>query len=420
MSRKIFFSILVLTIFLILGALLWWFFFLQKPTPGTTTPPKNTGFFPFGTSGQGGQTTSGNPGATTTAGGQQNIPLPQLRLISSVPVAGATTLTNPKTGETLIRYVERATGHIFETTAALPTLQRLTNTTIPKVEEALFVEDGSAVILRYLKDDTDTVESFYGAMTQKSAAGEGTTSEAQLLGTFLPENITGLSVSPDTKKIFYLTKEGPGSVGNITNPDGTKKAQIFASPVTEWLPSWPEQKTIALTTKPASGVPGYLYFLNTSSGALDVVLRKKLALTTLVHPTTRAVLFSDNDAGKNLSLHLSINTPDKKTSTLSLATFPEKCAWSQLSPDVLYCAVPKQGVQGEYPDLWYQGVASFADAIWKVNTKTGETTMLSGLDEEKNGKIDVVNLFLDKNEQFLFFTNKNDLKLWSLKITSGF
>jgi len=114
-------------------------------------------------------------------------------------------------------------------------------------------------------------------------------------------------------------------------------------------------------------------------------------------------------------LHL-FTAGKKITGTLSLTTFPEKCAWSEISPDVLFCAVPKNSVQGEYPDLWYQGVASFADAIWKINTKTGETTMLSNLDEEKNGKIDVINPFLDKNEQFIFFTNKNDSKLWSLKL----
>lgn len=415
-------TILILFSLILIGLIvfLWWFFFLQKkPAVSTTTPTPSNEFLPFGRGGGSGvaPTNPTGPGATTSAQIQngQTAPITQLRLISSVPIAGATTIADPKTGQTLIRYVERATGHIFETTTISGTAQRLTNTTIPKVEEALFVEDGSAIILRYLKDDGDTVESFYGKITQKSIVGQGTSTEAELLGAFLPENITGLAVSPDTKKIFYLVRDGQGSLGNIANPDGTKKTLLLTSPVAEWLPLWPEQKTIVLTTKPASDVGGYAYFLNSSSGILDLILQKILALTTLVNPSTHTVLFSQNDAGKNLSLNLLMS--DKKTTIgLSVATFPEKCVWSTISPDVAYCAAPKAGVQGDYPDLWYQGVASFTDALWKINTKTGETTQLSTFDETKNVGIDVIQPFLDKKEQFIFFTNKKDSTLWSMRL----
>lgn len=399
---------------IILGALLWWYFFLQQSAPGTTAPTQNKGFFPFGIGGGAGGSAPGGASATTTPGGQSQAPLPRLRLISSVPVAGATTLIDQKTGETLIRYVERATGHVFETTTASPTARRLTNTTVPKVTEALFVEEGNAVILRYLKDDTDTVENFYGKILP-GGEESGVTKEAQLQGVFLAENITRIAVSPDTKKIFYLTENKDGSLGTIVNPDGTKKIELLVSPIAEWLPLWPDQKTIALTTAPASAVEGYLYFLNASSGTLDPLLQKILALTTLTNPATHAVLFSRNNAGNNLSLHLYAPV-ERKTTVLSVATFPEKCAWSSISPDVLYCAVPKGLVAGEYPDLWYQGVASFADALWKINTKTGETTLLSGLDEKAHEKTDVINPFLDKNERFFFFTNKNDSTLWSLRL----
>ena len=64
---------------------------------------------------------------------------------------------------------------------------------------------------------------------------------------------------------------------------------------------------------------------------------------------------------------------DKSYTGETLETLPEKCVWSKADASIFYCAVPENiPADNIYPDVWYQGLMSFSDAIWKVNIKTGE------------------------------------------------
>lgn len=417
-SKKVF--IVLFVILLAGGSLLAWYAYLQRntKTPGGSPVSGLLDFFPFG---RGGETTTTGGGAEDGEGtegveGGEEAPLNRLRLVAASPVAGATTREDSATKETLIRYVDRATGHIFETSALRAATRRVTNTTIPRLQEALFVENGEGVLLRYLKDDTETIVTFYGKVTPRTLT-EGSVSEieAELKGFFLPENIRHLAVSPDTKKIFFLTERSRGATGSVANPDGTRKTDIFSSPATEWIVSWPEQKKLLMSTKPAFDVFGYAYLLDADSGALGSIVRKLPALTVLAHPSLQSVLLSQGGQETATALKL-LTVPTGIISELRVETLPEKCVWSSANKDVLYCAVPRGGMRGEYPDLWYKGITSFSDDVWKINTTTGEADVFFDLEEEAQGSIDVLHPFLDAKEAFLFFTNKNDLSFWSLRL----
>lgn len=84
--------------------------------------------------------------------------------------------------------------------------------------------------------------------------------------------------------------------------------------------------------------------------------------------------------------------------------------------DIIYCAVPQDIAFGDYPDAWYQGLISFTDDFWRINTKTGETRLLARLNELSDESIDVTNPVLSTNEDYLIFNNKKDLSLWGLKL----
>src|SRR3989344_663467 len=89
--------------------------------------------------------------------------------IVNAPVAGATVFK--KGSQVVVRYAERATGHIYDiylpTTASSTIFEtvRVTNNTLPKIYEAHFRPDGSAVIFRSLKDDSDTIENISLTLT---------------------------------------------------------------------------------------------------------------------------------------------------------------------------------------------------------------------------------------------------------------
>ena len=85
-------------------------------------------------------------------------------------------------------------------------------TVIPKVYEAYFGNHGQSVIMRYLKANGKTIETFVGTLPKELLGGD-TTENNEVKGVFLPDNIQDISISPDTTKIFYLWSSG-GSLGD--------------------------------------------------------------------------------------------------------------------------------------------------------------------------------------------------------------
>ena len=73
-----------------------------------------------------------------------------------------------------------------------------------------------------------------------------------------------------------------------------------------------------------------------------------------------------------------------------------------------------------------QGKVQFSDNLWKTDFDTGRISIVYQFDIETNiflGQesvgIDIINPFLDELEEYIFFTNKQDGSLWSLKLESG-
>ncbi|MFZ1020156.1 MAG: hypothetical protein WAN61_04210, partial [Minisyncoccia bacterium] len=317
----------------------------------------------------------------------KNVPVPVPSLpASAAPIptsATGTVSTKAKVGTgtpqppltefaPALRYVARADGNIYETFADNVDERKFSGTVIPEIYEARFGNTGLSVVMRYLKTTgEETVETFLGALP-KEYLGADTTTVNNVTGSFLPENITSVSVSPDDSSLFYLFNSGNNFNGNIAgvilNLMTNKKTQIFNSPFSEWLPNWPSANIITLTTKPASGIPGYMYEMSASGKNFNEVLGGINGLTTLASPDGKLILYADD----SLSLFV-YNTNTKTSDLLGVKTLPEKCVWSGAS-DAIYCAVPKSIVPGAYPDAWYKGEVSFNDQFWKIDLTTGTTT----------------------------------------------
>jgi len=400
--------------------------FGTRPTPPTVTPPVDvSGYTP--------------PESSPTAS--------KLMKISTMPIAGFTVFSKERlkevpvapavpTTETLptttkktkkvaptspptefaeaLRYVAKATGNIYQTFVDKIEERKFSTTVIPKVYDAYFGNHGESVAMRYLKTDGNTIETFVGNLP-KELLGADTTANNEIKGSFLPDNVEDISVSPDTSKIFYLFDSQNSSrgnmVGTILNFSNNKKVQIFDSPFTEWLSGWPNNNMITLSTKPSGEALGYMYTTDSAGNNLSKILGDINGLTTLASPSGKLILYADN----NLSLGI-YHTDTRNSDILSLKTLPEKCVWGQVS-DVVYCAVPKLASAGEYPDTWYRGEVSFNDQLWKIDVKTGNATMIADSATIAGGEeIDGTKLTLDENENYLFFINKKDSFLWGLKL----
>lgn len=308
-----------------------------------------------------------------------------------------------------LRYVDKTTGNIYQTFADKIEERKFSTTIIPKVHEAYFGNRGGSVVMRYLKEDGRTIETFVGALPKELLGGDAIGNN-EIKGSFLPNNVKDMSVSPDGSKIFYLFNSGDSMIGTILNLLNNKKIQIFDSPFTEWLSFWPNNNVITLSTKPSHDVPGYVYTINSAGKNLSKILGDINGLTTLGSPSDKLILYGDN----NLSLNV-YRTDLKNSDVLGVRTLPEKCVWSKGS-DAIYCAVPKSIVSGEYPDTWYQGEISFNDQFWKMDIKTGNATLLLDPATITREEVDGIKLALDEDENYLFFVNKKDSFLWKLEL----
>ena len=361
--------------------------------------------FPFGKSG-GSDSTQKRATTTDPNSNDGSLPVPKLRQISPNPVAGAISIKESE--DTIIRFVERETGNVFDTTTKSLEQTRISNTTIPRIQDAMWVGGGEALVIRYFDEEDENVESFYAELTDGSEE-----EEKSLVGSFLKRNIYGLTYSDSKNKIFYLEKSLGGGVGTISNPDGERSVRILNYPISQWLSQWVGGNTISLTTKPSHETAGYMYFLNSSTESFRKIFGGKNGLTTKVDPGIDFAIYSES-LGSNIIFGVkNLNTAEE--TVLPVKTLPEKCVWSENNSGVVYCAVPNGISSGEYPDMWYQGLVSFSDSIWKIDINSGSADILIDIESENRSDIDAIKLELTEDEDYLLFINKKDSTLWSLE-----
>jgi len=233
-------------------------------------------------------------------------------------------------------------------------------------------------------------------------------------GFFLPQNITQITLNPNGEEVFYIQEDEIGVIGVVRNLLDETRETIFESPFSEWLAHWNNNDSIEITTKPSFAVDGFSYQLNPDTGRYFKSLSEKKGLTTLASPNNRNILTMESvDNSTRLSIH---NRDSNRTRAMTIQTFVEKCVWSPNS-DTLYCAVPNSLAYGEeYPDIWYQGLETYTDSLWRIDARTLEETVISDINTDYGESIDVEFIDIDPKNEYLYFIDKTTEHLWSYRL----
>ena len=343
--------------------------------------------------------------------------------LTTVQVAGATAIT--KNGKSFVRYVERDNGFVYDVDPVTREATQLTNTTVPKIYEAYWVNSGASVVLRYLSYNQiarrDIIKTYLANIVLPIGDASSTDILGSLKGDFLPDDIAAVSVSQDGKHLFYLLPVADGISGTLLDVRTKVAKEVFRNSFSEWLPQLLNSGNIILTTKPSADVPGYAYLYNPLDRSLSRIVREKQGLTTLATANGSRILYSENvSRNTTLSLYDKIGfTQDEgeitHTAPIQLATLPEKCAWAHNHTRV-YCGAFSSSPQAMIPDDWYQGTLAFHDTFWTINTDSTELTFLADPQIEVSKSFDVFAPFIDNNEDHFFFVDKNDSTLWSMRL----
>ena len=411
MSKKTFVFFIVVLL-LVLGLIGWHFFVRTAAEPSIDFgPSESSDLFPFGErpadNGSGGlvtQPTDDEGNAIVDLGGGAAEIIPQLRQVSAVPTAGAVAYDIGST--TVIRYMERATGHIYETQSDTMASRKLSNVTMPKVYEAIWAEDGGRLLVRYMKDDGSAIRTFYARIATTTAP------EKAIEGIFLADGIREVSLRGN--KAFYFSETANGAQGILANIDGSAKVSVFNSSFGDWRSSLASPVYAAIFTRPSGTTEGSAYILSTSNGAYAKVVGGLPGLVALANADGSRVLVS---AVQNNSLNTFIyDSKGVAGAPIGLSTIADKCVWSGDDRNIVFCAVPRSVPNAVLPDDWYKGKISFNDSVWRIDAVSGETDNLFDPELEAGISMDIIGLRLDQDEEILIFTNKKDMTVWAYRL----
>jgi hypothetical protein len=317
-----------------------------------------------------------------------------LTQLTTAAVTGLKAISNGR-----VRYLEKATGHLYEIGGDGEERVRISNTTIPKISDAFWSADADKAILSIFNDEN--IKYF-------SAVFTGTSTQ----GVFLPPEINLGGYAPRKDQFLYGAAIN-GRYSLITaDPKNTKQTKIYSTPFGDFSISWPAENTISLLTRPSGTTEGYLYKINPQTGIFSKIIGGLRGLEALWSPDGEKILISQI-LPANGEIISSLISAQGKEIGLGPKTMASKCAWAAATTttSVIYCGVPVYFPAGVYPDDWFKGKISFNDRLFKINTAFPEAGEI--LTEQT---FDIEKIVVDPKGRYLYFTDKKDETLWGLKL----
>lgn len=361
----------------------------DNPDSNTETEVTPAGAIPF-------TRISDNP-----ATGNIFVSRPILREVTSTSTVGTTTISTTKTVRattTVLMFVDRVTGYVYGHSIESGKTYQISNTTIPGIFDAYIWAGGDRIVMRYLDTDRKTVVSILASVPNVQ---EGRDPEPLIDTTYLPQNITSVTVSKNLSTLSYVVPGSNGSTIYSLSSRGTSR--VADSSFSEWTLSYGGEQLYA-TSNASAYVEGTTVVLPSFS---SVVGGKTGLLST---PSASGPVLNSMWTRSGLAT-FGVNVG--KTISFTTKTLASKCIGT-VSPYFI-CGVPQsipEGVEG-LPDDWYQGRFMFRDTLSVINAQSGETYTLYSF-PENYGEIDVTHLATSVNSDLISFIRKQDGTLFLL------
>ncbi len=317
------------------------------------------------------------------------IPTEQiLRKLTNKPTASAVFMENK------IRYIERGTGYVYDIDIQSGEEIQITNTTIPRVVEAVFSKSGNKVAM--------TAETEGGTATMVGTITKNDIGVGVIEGVSLPNNSKEIQFSASGLEIFYLVKTDYGSTGYSYNITEQVQTTLFSVPLSDINVIWGDE--IYVYTKPSNKQFGYIYIVGENK--MSYVTPGKIGMTAKM---LNNKLFISNTYEKSIETYMLDDFGPRKT---ALRLFLEKCTQNNTSTSSIYCTTPTSITSGNYPDDWYKGLVSFSDSFWNFNLNENSGELKSNFFDLSGEKIDVIKLENSPDGRYVYLINKNDDSLW--------
>ncbi len=389
--KKIFFLSLILLVLVGGTFLVYNLFFKNTKLLPSQNDTKNTSL-PAGGLG----TTDGKNNPNSTNAPREGKTSLKLKPISQEKVI-APTLTSD--GQKVKYYIQN--GQVLETDFNGLETKKISEKTLNGLLKIIWSPDKEKVI-GIFNENNSIKKIFFNYANEQSST--------------LNSNIGFISFSPDSKKIAYQYTDPQSGQSNISiaDPDGQNWKTIFKTRAENLIVEWPEKEKISLRTLPSGLAPGLLYTLKSNSGDFLKILSDKYGLIAKWSTKGDKILYSMvNTEAKNPKLFL-FDTNNQQEKSLEINGLADKCVFAK-DNQTIFCALPQEFSDNAiWPDDYYKGLIIVNDDFYKINLETGKKTKIAQSTLETG--YDAQELFLSPQEDYLFFINRRDGLLYSLKL----
>ncbi len=364
--------------------------YLSPVTPGVV-PQQQPGISgKTGGGGPGAPPETNPPAATSTLPVLPSITEQKLTRLTDFSVISPSLNKN----ETQVLFYKKDGGDLFAVDFHGTQQEKVAHVTVVGLTEALWPVTRDRAAVFYLSGDT--LKGFLHIGTSSIAV--------------LPQDIRSFSWSPDGRSLAYLVPKDDLMNLVIADASGKNPKTVFRTPLADAKISWVGGDKIAFQTAPSAMSEGFIFTFSRSTGAFTKVYGPAFGLQSRWSADGSQILVSQTSRGGGHLTSGIYHTVKKTFRTLDAPTLPEKCAWADANE--LYCALPRSIPSDVImPDDYLRGEYNSADRIVRIAAdKNGAADVFS------EGSFDMSNLSITKNKNFLFFVNRNDGTLWSLRL----
>ncbi|MEI7749733.1 MAG: hypothetical protein WCJ25_01910 [Candidatus Moraniibacteriota bacterium] len=224
-----------------------------------------------------------------------------------------------------------------------------------------------------------------------------------------------------SERIFYLYSDPSGKKTEIDSakPDGTDWKTL--SPIAirnAVLAAVPSSATLSFWNAPSAFEETSLSTVPVSGGDTTKIFSGKFGTDYSWSPDGTKILISNTISKGGSEVRLGIaNQNGGEFRTVQAPTIISKTVWSKDGKTVYYAlplSIPENAV---LPNDYFSRPIHTQDSFWKMDVTTGKSDRL--VDPSKiDGGYDSIDLFLDQNETYLYFTDRTSGKLYRIQLGS--
>lgn len=403
--QKIFFLIAFSGVTVLIGYFIWKFFFQAIVEPKPIIPDSSSGGLPTAGSSSpvtGEFTGPGTlPGEERPSGVDPNSPsgiasggLTSTEKISNDVVKGPSATSDGK-----VQYYNENDGHFYRIDANGKT-NLLSDKIFYDVDKINWSPDNNKVVLEY----PDGSNILYNFSTGKQVT--------------IPAHWQDFSFSPDSNRLVSksIGLDPSNSWLVISNDDGSNPIALekIGTNANTVYPSWsPNQSIVAMYTKGVDFNRQEVFFVGENSENFKSTIIEGRGFESQWSAEGDRLLYSvyNSSDGMNPKLWIVNANPDsigQSRISLDLATWSSKCTFA--TNEEIYCAVPDQLPEGAglFPEL----ADRTQDSLYKIDLKTGTKKLVAIPD----GAYNISNIIVPKNQNDLFFTDKQSGNLYKIDL----